>query len=238
MTLFMSYTKQAAAFGKLVGICAGFEGKYNPAHQNLTITAIRNLSATAEAANLSVIVARQNWVAATGKRRNDFRDLEEMLKRLRSEVKNMEADPGTKKLLIRAINTAATFNKGASNDPPAESGAEPKSKRSTASDFATRTAAFEELISALGTNPGYIPSAPDLHIEALQSKMVAMKARTAEVNSSFAAFRGAQSFRRQVFNQPGTGIIATACRIRNVIKAIFGNPSDELKAVRSAGISG
>lgn len=234
----MSYTKQAAAFGKLVGICAGLEGKYNPAHQNLTITAIRNLSAKADQSNAAVIVARQNWVAAAGKRRNDFRDMEELLKRLRSEVKNMETDSGTKKLLFRAINTAVTYKNGVNTDPPAEPGSEPKRRRSTASDFATRTAAFEELVSVLAANPGYLPSAPDLHIEALQSKLMAMKARTAEVNSSFATFRGAQSFRRQVFNDPGTGISATVVRIRNVIQAMFGKPSDELKAVRSAGIIG
>ena len=116
----MSYTKKAAAFGKLVGICAGYEGKYNPARQNLTITAIRKLATEAEAANLSVIVARKTWTTASGNRKMAFTELEQLVKRLRGEIKNLSIDQSTSRLMKVALNKAAAYNNGVNSDPPSD----------------------------------------------------------------------------------------------------------------------
>lgn len=36
----MSYYRNADAFGKLVGVCAGYGGKYNPTQTNLQVNSL------------------------------------------------------------------------------------------------------------------------------------------------------------------------------------------------------
>ena len=235
----MSYTKKAAAFGKLVGICAGYEGKYNPAHQNLQVTAIRHLATEAEHANYSVIVARQNWTAASGKRKELFGEIRILMKRLRGELGLMATDPATKNLLNTAISKVSGFSNSANADPPAEAitAEVPKSRRTSGKDYASRLAAFESAILVLDRSD-YKPSSPELTVQALNEKLKSLKSNTEEVNSCLAELTEARNNRRRIFHQPVSGITAIVAGIRNVIKSIFGNPSDELKNVRAIRYNG
>ena len=231
----MSYTKKAAAFGKLVGICAGYEGTYNPARQNLTTSAIRSLAKNADQANFTVVVARQNWITAAGKRKTLFSDLKETVKRLRGEVLNMNTSAATKNLLMSALSKTSAIGVAANTDPPVDSNtaSEPKSRRASGKDFATRLAAFEAVVNALATEPDYKPSISSLSVAFLKAKVDELKGHTGMVNASFAELAEARNARRRIFRQSGTGVIAIAKGVKNAVKAIFGNPSDELKNVRA-----
>lgn len=231
----MSYTKNAAAFGKLVGICAGYEGKYNPARQNLSINAIRKMATDAEAANFSVIVARQNWIAATGNRKMAFLHLRQVIKRLRGEVGILATDSGTKNLLKVALSKASALGKAVNSDPPPTSETT-KSPRTTGQDYATRLAALEVVVNALSNAIDYQPSSAELSVTALKAKIAELKAATEAVNTGYAELTEARNFRRQFFYKPMTGLVAVFTAVKNAIKAIFGNPSDELKAVQSIRI--
>ena len=232
----MSYTKKAAAFGKLVGICAGYEGKYNPARQNLTMTAIRKLATDAEAANLSVIVARKTWTTAAGNRKVAFTELEQLVKRLRGEIQNLPIDQATSKLMIVALNKAAAYNNGVNSDPPSEvnGSAESKARRRRSGDFASRLSAFEEVIHALETIPEYKSPLPDLSVKALKAKAAEIKKATSSVHTAAAELSAVRSHRWNIFKNPVSGVMAIAAGIKNVIKATFGNPSSELKDVQAA----
>ncbi|MFZ9504864.1 MAG: hypothetical protein ACO263_09870 [Cyclobacteriaceae bacterium] len=232
----MSYTKKAAAFGKLVGICAGYEGKYNPARQNLTITAIRKLATEAEAANLSVIVARKTWTTASGNRKMAFTELEQLVKRLRGEIKNLSIDQSTSRLMKVALNKAAAYNNGVNSDPPSDANepAASKTKRGHSVDYATRLAAFDEVIHALATIPEYKSPLPDLSVKVLKSKSAELKNAMNSVNLAAAELSTIRSHRRNIFDNPVSGVSVIAAGIKNVVKATFGNPSSELKNVQSA----
>jgi hypothetical protein len=230
----MSYTKKAAAFGKLVGICAGYEGKYNPARQNLTLNSIKSLEVQANAANLAVAVAEQNWLLSASTRQLAFNGLLDTVLKLRGEIISMELDPGTKKLLMSAINKVKGTGKAGNADPPAESGAEGKVvRRNTRKDFASRIAAYDQLLSILATTPDFVPSTPELTLEVLNKKSAEVKALGAAVTAAYAAMQESRSNRRQIFQKPVTGVLATALGVRYAVGSIFGRQSDELNTIKT-----
>jgi hypothetical protein len=230
----MSYTKKAAAFGKLVGICAGYEGKYNPARQNLTLNAIRNLEAQAVAANAGVALAQQNWIKAVINRQMTFQELRDISSRLGREIFFSETDAATKKLVLSAVNKVTAYNKAGNADPPADSGeTAPATRRASGKDYASRLAAFEELVQIMAANPDYRPSTPALSVDALQAKRTEVKGLMDRVNETFAAMQTARGNRRELFGKRYTGVMATALSVKFAIRSIFGSKSDELAAVKA-----
>lgn len=230
----MSYTKKAAAFGKLVGICAGYEGKYNPARQNLNINSIKSLEVQANAANLAVAVAEQNWSLSVSNRLLAFREVLDTVLKLRGEIITMELDPGTKKLLLSAINKVKGNSKSGNADPPTETGAEGKpTRRSMGKDFASRMAAYDQLLSMLATTPEFVPSTPELTLEVLNKKSAEVKELGTAVTAAYAAMQEARSNRRQVFQKPVTGVLATAMGVKYAVGSIFGRKSDELNTIKT-----
>jgi hypothetical protein len=233
MNIYMSFIKHAAAFGKLVGICAGYEGKYNPAPQNLSISALRVLAEKADSANRSVSLASQLRVTAEGQRRAAFQDLQELTKRLRGEVNNLNCDNGTKTMLHNTLNRMAGYRAGAVLEKPATAGTEPTSaKRSSGMDFHTRLAAFETVISILSSTTGYLPSSESTSITSIQKKMEHLKMLMDQVNTAKAGLAEARSNRKKTFHSAG-GVFDTTRNVKNVFMSIFGNPSDELNGIRS-----
>ena len=230
----MSYTKNAAAFGKLVGICAGYEGKYNPARQNLTISSIRNLEAEANAANMAVAVARQNWTKATGNRQAAIKSLADVVAKLRGEIIGSVTDPVSKKTLLSAVSKVSASRRAGNPDPPSEAGGPVVAARgSFGKDYATRTAAFESLVHALAATPEFQPSAPVLNPKALQAKASEFKTLSTEVNKAFAELQEARGNRRKLFRKPVTGVMAIARSVRFAISSIFGRKSDEHNTVNA-----
>ena len=234
MNIYMSFIKNAAAFGKLVGICAGYEGRYNPAPQNLNINALRLLAEKASNANRSVSLAHQLQITASGQRREAFRELPALAKRLRGEVNNLTTDEATKYMLKQNLSLMAGFtNDPAVKNKPAEVAAESlPGRRSGGTDFSTRLATFETVVSTLSGLPGYAPSSEKTGIESLQKKIEALKDHMAQVNKAKASLAEAQRNRRKVFYHSG-GVYETTRNVKNVFKAVFGNPSDELDGIRS-----
>ena len=234
MTNDMSYTKQAAAFGKLVGICAGYEGKYNPARQNLTINSIKSLEVKANAANLAVDLAAQNWSLAASTRLQAFNALLDDLIKLRGDIISSDLDPGAKKLLLSAIRKVRGGSNAGNTGPPAEEGAKVSiSRRSTGKDFASRSAGFDQLINLLSTTSGFVATTPGLSPEALNKKATEIKVLSTAVTTAYAELQDARSNRRQVFKKPFTGVLATGAGVKYAVASIFGRKSDELSTIKS-----
>ena len=234
MTNNMSYTKKAAAFGKLVGICAGYEGKYNPARQNLTINSIKSLEVQANAANLAVAMAKQNWSLSSSNRQLAFRELLDVMLKLRGEIVTLDLDPGTKKLLLNVIKKVRGNSYAGNADPPAPAGEETKiTRRSFGSDLATRIAAYDQLTQMLAGTPEFLPSTPELTSEALIKRAAELKALNTAVTVAYADMQEARSNRRQIFQKPFTGVLATAVGVKYAVGSIFGRKSDELNTIKT-----
>jgi hypothetical protein len=234
MNNYMSFTKNAAAFGKLVGICAGYEGKYNPARQNLSMPALKLLAEKANHANLLVDSASQSKVAATGQRSEAFLEMNNIAKRLRGEIYNLTTDECTRQSLKNAIRRMSGQKPVSQhNEPSGEQVPEQlKTKRSYSTDYETRLAAFVYILSVLAATPEYKPSVEALSLDTLGKKLEVLKVHNAQVNQANAVLNEARNNRRKVFYQ-SNGVIHTTRSLKNAFKAIFGNPSDELGAIRS-----
>ena len=234
MNIYMSFIKHAAAFGKLVGICAGYEGRYNPAHQNLSINALRLLAEKADNANRSVSLAHQLQVTATGQRHAAFNELRVLVKRMRGEVSNLSTDAATKALLNDTLSRMAGFKSDttAKNKPAEVVSETTPGRRSTGKDYSTRLAAYETIISTLSAIAAYQPSSESAGITSLQKNLEALRSLMDQVNKAKATLDDARSYRKKVFFQSG-GVLDTTRSVKNVFKSIFGNPSDELTGIRS-----
>ena len=71
----MSHTKNMQSFEKLMGICTGLGGNYNPGKQNLQVNAMTTLSTIAQQIGEEVREARKAYDNATNAREQAFSDI-------------------------------------------------------------------------------------------------------------------------------------------------------------------
>ena len=70
ISCFMSHIKNAEAFGKLLGVCTGYAGGYNPGSSNLQITSMNAMLEQARQALAEVYSAETLVDNATNNREN------------------------------------------------------------------------------------------------------------------------------------------------------------------------
>jgi len=230
----MKTIKMADAFGKLAGICAGLEGRYTPAHQNLLPSSLAAQLTGAQAALESVNTAEREMRNAVAERAQAFQDLVKLASRIRILL---EVDPAMSSTLADADlplkKLALNRYKKALKRP--ESSAEGESStRSYArgTDYLSRIAHLEHVVEALRQNPAYKANAPDLTVNALTDRLIQMKALQQKFTAAETDLEAKRSVIRMVFHAPFTGIAATGTAVRKSICSQFGLRSPEAVAIK------
>lgn len=84
----MSHIKNLQSFDKVIAICTGLGGNYNPGKQNLQLASLTTLLNSAQAALENIRVAKTNYEYATNYREVAFEGLSKLVGRIISELKS------------------------------------------------------------------------------------------------------------------------------------------------------
>jgi hypothetical protein len=229
----MSNSKNVEAFGKLVGICTGYGGSYNPGKPNLRVESLTALLANSREALRLVSAAKTELENATNKREVTYIGLKKLVSRIMFELKSANVLPQTLADAYSAVRKIR--GEGFKDRPPvsttAEGTPEVKRGRSYGSDYKSVVYHFEKLIQTLAAEPRYQPGLIDLQVPSLQTLLSELREINATVLSAIVAWGKARRDRNELLYSSENGLLATGRAVRQQVRATFGYRSDATRAI-------
>ncbi len=228
----MSHVKNMQALDKVIRICTGLGGTYNPVQQNLRLETLINLLNNASNADESVSKARSAYEIATNHREVLFEGVPSLVSRVLSELKSsnvLEQTVADARTIVRKLT-----GRKASRDPvPIEpEGQEQINKRRAGGrSFVAVANTCGKLLQNIKDEPNYNPATPDLTIESLQRMVDKLYAANNQVEDASIAYFNARMKRNNVFYLEVGNVCNTTQAVKQKVKAIFGHTSETYNAV-------
>jgi hypothetical protein len=236
---YMSHINNVQSFEKLLGICTGYGGTYNPGQQNLRVENLSVILMRAREKLLQVSVAKTNYEHAQNSREAAFEEIRKLAPRILAELKSADVLPETvhdAALMVRKMMGYTSLVKpSGAVEAPSGSGISnpgPVRKRSSGSDFGNTMANFEKLIQTLASVPLYQPSNEELQVDILQANLATLQILNTAVVTAASALGKARRERNTVLYLGRSSLCSTALTVKQKVKATFGTSSEAFKAAR------
>jgi hypothetical protein len=238
MQNYMSHIKNVQSFEKLLGICTGYGGSYNPGQQNLRVENLSDLLMRAREKLLQVSVAKTSYENAQNHREVAFDEIRMLAPRILAELKSSgdilpetvrDAYQMVKKMKgytssVKTARIVATPD-GSGISIPGTVG-----RRTSGSDYVNFTANFEKLLQTLTSVPMYQPTIEELQLDILQVNLATLQSLNAAVITAASDLGRARRERNTVLYQGRTSLYSTAMVVKQKVKAIFGTTSEAFLA--------
>ena len=228
----MSHIKNVEAFEKLVGICAGYGDKYNPAQANLQVQNLFNLLNGARKKLNDVGAAKTNYDNATNAREVAYTDLDQLAKRILGELKSsgvLDQTVSDANSMVRKITGYRANNRLPVSSPVAAALAptnEVISKRTARGlDYGSLAQHFEKLVQTISVEPAYRPNTTDLKVDALSNHLQTLRIGNTGVVYAHASLSEARNKRNAFFYKDYSNLIKTARAVKEQVRATFGSNS-------------
>ena len=235
----MSHVKNLQNFDKVIAVCTGLGGNYNPGNQNLSVQELTTLLNNARTAYESMKEARSGYKDATNNREVKFEGIDKLAARILSELKSSNVKEQTvadAREMTRKLAGRKASRDPVSVEPPAAT-EPPKKRRARGLDFASMADNFGILVMTVSEQPNYHPNMEDLKVEALQEKLEQLRVANANVSTTRAQWMNASwSLNDMLYTNPGS-VYDTVKDVRLQMKAIFGYRSEPRQAVTKIQIS-
>ncbi len=225
------------SFEKLVGICTGYGGKYNPGRQNLRVENLSDMLKQAREKLQQVSIAKTNYEQAQNDRELAFQEVRVLTSRIMAELKSSGALPPTvadAMVMVRKIRGYSLAKKPAT----AASAEEVNTTENTAVNhgrsgkrFGYITVNFGKLIQTLSSEPEYQPSMPELNVDNLKERLARLQSVNDAMVNKVAEWRLARMERDVFFYQGRNSLHSIAIAVKQQVKAIFGPQSEAAKLV-------
>lgn len=225
------HAKNSANFRKLIDFAIGFQEKYNPSKNQLTI---ERLEEKYEASQLKLnTVSSQNTLfnTAVNSRAVLFKGNKPLATRI---INALEASDVSE----LKINDAKAFNrklqgKRASKieTPLNPDASAPLTISASQQSFDQQIQHFIGLHSILEKELGYGPNEQELTQEAIKLHIAEMNKKNNEVSTTHVNVSNARLDRNKFLYDKETGVVKTAAGVKNYIQSVFGAYSPEYKLV-------
>jgi hypothetical protein len=228
----MSQVKNMQSLDKVIRICTGLGGTYNPGQQNLRVDALINLLNNASNADASVSKARSEFEIATNTREVMFDGVPKLAARILSELKSSNVLEQTV-ADARTITRKMTGRKASRDPVPSEPAAQEQAQKRRARGQAFISVAnnFSKLLQNLKDEPNYNPNTPDLKVEALQILVDQLRAANNRVEDARVKYLNARIERNNVFYLAAGNVCDTTSAVKLKVQAICGRASETYMAV-------
>jgi len=233
----MSQVKNMQSLDKVIRICTGLGGTYNPGQQNLRVEALINLLNNASNADASVSKARSEFEIATNTREVMFEGVPQLAVRILSELKSSNVLEQTV-ADARTITRKLTGRKASRDPVPSEPAAQEQARKRRARGQAFISVAnnFSKLLQNLKDEPNYNPNTPDLKVDALQSMVNQLHAANNRVEDARVKYLNARIERNNVFYLAAGNVCDTTSAVKLKVQAICGRASETYRAVTKARV--
>lgn len=230
----MSHVKNMQAFEKLMGVCTGLGGAYNPGKQNLQVNAMTTLLTIAQQAWEEVKQAQQAYDTATNERELGFRKI----KTLSSKVYGMLRASGTNPLLLSdALNSKRRIWGTRLKRLPAvqaetAEGESPSTRPSYSQGYTLAAEYFDQLVRTIASEPRYAPNEPELTLTNLQQTVMDFFNLNKAVMEAEVRLDDARSKRNIVCYQATENLVDTARAVKTYVRSVFGYQSQQHQQVQ------
>ncbi|HRK53438.1 MAG TPA: hypothetical protein PK185_05965 [Cyclobacteriaceae bacterium] len=229
----MSNVKNLQSLEKLLGICTGLGGSYNPGNQNLQVKAMATLLSQAQTVLSEVDTARTGFEVATNAREQAFGTLRPLTTRIISALIAGGAMPQTvadartmsRKMYGRVMADRAPV--------PLEGEEKPKTKRrARGTDYSSLVAHFAKLLETVSASPRYKTNEQELMVESLKKYLANLQKHNSSVIDATVSWQEARRKRNEVFYQLDKNLYDVGQRSKQYVKSLFGFSSSEYQTVR------
>lgn len=225
----MSNVKNVEALARLVSLCTGLGGSYNPGQQNLQLENLQTLLSTARAVMLKVSTAKTNYENAGNQRELLYKEIRLLVTRIIAELKASGALQQTTDdahTMVRKITgkLATTEVEVVNGQQPGSD--VPSKRRARGADPVSITHHFEKLLQTLAAEPKYAPSAAKLKMPQLKALLTSMRNANQLVTETYVAWKNACHERNAVLYGANGSLFTIASMVKNKVKAEFGFSSD------------
>lgn len=233
----MSQVKNMQSLDKVIRICTGLGGTYNPGQQNLRVEALINLLNNASNADVSVSKARSEYEIATNTREVTFEGVPQLAIRILSELKSsnvLEQTVADARTITRKLTGQRAGRDPVPSEPAAQEQA--RKRRARGQTFGSVANNFSKLLHNLKDEPNYNPNTPDLKVDALQSMVDQLHAANNRVEDARVKYLNARIERNNVFYLGASNVCDTTTAVKLKVKAICGRASETYRAVTKARV--
>ena len=231
----MAHVKNAESYSRLVDICTGLGGIYNPGQESLQIDALRAQQDQVKKVLDQVIETKTAFDNVVNQRKRAFQGLRPLTA---SVLRTLEASGATPERLAdaRAFVHQLLGVSFRSRAQPTVEDAAPIRKRSTLQlAYVSKADSFARLIKVVETEPLYKTNEMHLRVEGLQAALKQLEAFNDKVSKARVSWSNALIQRNEVMYGPATSFRRTAIAARKYVRALFGLKSEQyalLKVLR------
>ena len=232
-TIYMSHVKNAEAFGKLIGICTGYAGGYNPGSSNLQITSMQAMLNETRQALIEVYSAQTLFDNATNNREVVFKEMRLRCTRIYNVLKACSASALTledARARIRKMNGYRTQADIQTVTEAIEAPAK-KKRNPSGTDYISLTEHYARLLETVSAEAKYKSYEADLTMEALSQLLDSLRASNDEVWQAVVQLANARNHRNGLMYQMQSNLYNTAMAAKAYVKGAFGFSSSQYKEV-------
>ena len=230
----MSHIKNVEAFGKLMGICTGYGGSFNPGRPNLQANAMAALTDNARQVMGEFHTAQTTFNNATNKREVAFKDIQRLGTRIVSALKAS----GASKLTIADAQASVrklTGQQRTNRLPVASEAAttpKPKTRIAGGMDYATLAYHFAKLVETVSAEANYQPNEAELAVAGLTSQVKNLQQLNGSVNEASAQLSNVRKKRNALLYDSANSLVDTGNAVRQYVRAAYGPASEQNKEVK------
>jgi len=220
----MSHVKTMQAFGKLTGICTGLGGAYNPGQQNLQVQALTTIQFNAQQVMDEVKVAKTVYDNITNQRELAFRDVQSLGSRICYLLRSCGAHPLTLIDAQTSFRLLRGYRKYRAPEPKPLEGDEPadSKRRGNPRGYASQLDYFAQLVETATAEPNYNPNEPELSVEGLQQKVLALRSLNELVMKAERKLKQLRQQRREIFYDGPDSLVTTGRAVKHYLRGVFG----------------
>lgn len=223
----MSTVKNAASYSRLVDICTGYGGKYNPGRPTLQLKAMRALLNKAQSSLQDVSQKRNAFSVITNERTAAF----DQVSRLTSQVMGTlvasqlsDAALANARYYARLINGRLKENNDRLPVPSENSEEESHTARSVRQQsYVARAHNFMRLAQLIQEVEGYVTNSPELEPSALLAKSEELRSLNEAWSKAKVALTHARIHRDAVFYKGKDSLLSNALAVKSYVRVEFGH---------------
>ncbi len=222
----MTHVANVDALTRLVSICSGYGGSYNPGRQSLQLNSLASQLAQARLTLNQVVEARYHYDNETNERILAYRQAGQLASRLVLALEAIGIEP-------ERVEDAKGFfrqfiGKTGKGKRPVEGGAEEplKARRSGIPQaYLSKAEYFASLVQMVIQEPRYQPNEPVLSKAALAEQANLLRVLNGRVTSARMVLNQARLERNQYLYNRAQSVYTTVKGVKNYVGSVFGRTS-------------
>lgn len=225
----MSHVQNLQSFDKVIRICTGLGGTYNPGQQNLQVYAMSTQLNIAQQIWEEVKEAQKAYDNATNARELGF----QQIRTLSSKVYNMLKTCSDNPLLLKdALNSKRRIWGARISKPPAVAtetteAVKQDTRPSYGQAYLVSAEYFDRLVKTVASESRYTPNEPHLTLASLEETLAGLFNLNKAVMEAETRLAEARIKRNAVYYIAPENLVSTANAVKTYVRSVFGYQSQE-----------